>query len=457
MRFLKSSSLIHFHRVFPKFSLTKPSQIHSHGQTRSRPNEVLKEYLKANATTKAIRFLRDLIRKSISSIDSYSLLYIIKVCTRKSSPYEARQFHTLVVKLSYNSIIFVQTSLINYYSAVANLADARQVFDEIPTKNLVCWTALISAYVDNQKPNTALKLFREIQMNNFEPDEVTLVVALSACADLGALDIGKWIHNFIRRSKNLNKDLPLYNALLNMYTKCGDIKGAKMLFNTIKNKNVTTWTSMITGHAIHGQAKEALALFTAMTDSKIVPNDVTFIGVLMACSHVAMVDEGKHYFKIMSEEYGLKPKVSHFGCMIDLLCRAGCLQEAKDFILEMPERVRPNAVMWRTLLGACSVHGDVDLGEEVRWLLGEFEENWGGDDVLMGNMYASRGIWEKKEMSRNCVDKRIPGCSLIEVGSEIYEFVAADSDHPFGCKIYEVIQSLFGNMRASSYGCTFDL
>lgn len=455
MRFLKSSSLIKIQNVFAKFPLTKPSQIHSHGhgRTKLRPNEVLKEYLKANATSKALVLFRDLIRKSTSSIDSFSLLYITKVCTRKSSPHEGRQFHTLIVKFGYEPIIFIQTSLISYYSAVANLADARQVFDEMPTKNVVCWTVLISAYVDNQKPNYALKLFRKMQMDHLEPDQITLTVALSACADLGALDMGKWIHNYIRRTKKLDKDLSLYNALLNMYTKCGDIETAKILFGSIKKKDVTTWTSMITGYAIHGQAKEALALFTEMTQTKIIPNDVTFIGVLMACSHVAMVDDGKRFFKKMTKDYGLKPRISHFGCMVDLLCRAGRLQEAKDFILQMP--VKPNAVLWRTLLGACGIFGGIDLAEEVRGRLFELE-NWAGDDVIMGNIYGSSGIWDKKEITRNrIIERRIPGCSWIEVGSEINEFVAADCDHPFACKIYEVIESLMGNMRA--YVCSFDL
>lgn len=339
---------------------------------------------------------------------------------------------------------------------MANLADAHQVFDEMPTRNVFCWTVLISAYVHNKKPHTALKLFKEMQMDNVVPDHVTLTVVLSACADLGALDMGKWIHNFIDGSEKLNKDLSLYNCLLNMYTKCGDIETAKVLFDNIKRKDVTTWTSMITGYAIHGQAEQALALFTKMTDSKvtkIVPNDVTFIGVLMACSHVAKVDDGKRYFKSMIHDYGLKPRLSHFGCMVDLLCRAGCLQEAKDFILEMP--VKPNAVLWRTLLGACSVCGDVDLAEEARARLVEFEENLAGDDVIMGNVYASRGIWDKKEVVRNRVsERRTPGCSWIEVGSEITEFVAADFDHPFACKIYEVIERLMGNMRG--YVCSFD-
>ncbi|XP_071717474.1 putative pentatricopeptide repeat-containing protein At1g74400 [Rutidosis leptorrhynchoides] len=340
----------------------------------------------------------------------------------------------------------MQTSLVGYYSSVGNLADAHRVFDEMPTKNVVSWTVLISAYVDNQKPNVAIKLFRVMHMSNVDPDQVTLTVVLSACADLGALDVGKWIHKLIRTNKKLNKDLSLYNALLNMYTKCGDIETAKVLFDNIRDKDVTTWTSMITGYAIHGRAKEALALFKQMTDTKIVPNDVTFIGVLMACSHVCNVDDGKHYFKKMVHFYGIKPRMSHYGCMVDLLCRAGCLQEAKDFILEMP--VKANAVLWRTLLGACSIRGEIDLAEEARGRLMEFEENLAGDDVIMGNIYASKGIWDKKEITRGRInERRVPGCSWIEVGSEINEFVAADCDHPFACMIYEVIENLMGNMR----------
>ncbi|KAJ0805175.1 putative tetratricopeptide-like helical domain superfamily [Helianthus annuus] len=458
MTFMKPSHLIQTHKVFTKFQLTKPSQIHTHARkTKPRPNELLKEHLKFNATSKALLLFRDMIRNATSSIDSYSVLYIINACTRHSARHEGRQFHSLVVKLGFEPVIFIQTSLVSYYSAVGNLGYAHQVFDEMPERNVFCWTALISAYVRNQKPNVGLTLFREMQMGDVDPDHVTLTVALSACADLGALDVGKWIHNFVRRNEKMNKDLSLYNSLLNMYTKCGDVETAKVLFDNIKEKDVTTWTSMITGYAIHGRAKEALALFAAMTDpkarTKIVPNDVTFIGVLMACSHAAMVDDGKRYFNSMVQDYGLEPKLSHFGCMVDLLCRAGCLQEAKDFILKMP--VKPNAVLWRTLLGACSVSGDVELAEEARVRLVESEENLAGDDVIMGNVYASRGIWDKKEIARDRVsERRVPGCSAIEVGSEIYEFVAAGCDHPSACKIYEVIESLMRNMRG--YGCNFD-
>ncbi|KAK6920912.1 Pentatricopeptide repeat [Dillenia turbinata] len=333
------------------------------------------------------------------------------------------------------------------------------MFDEIPIKNLVCWTALISAYVDDQKPNMALQLFRKMQMDNIEPDHVSITVALTACADLGALDMGEWIHAYLQSKELVKADLSLHNALINMYAKCGDIITARRLFDGLVNKDVTTWTSMIVGHALHGQAGDALELFAKMTKNKkmgnrrnatIFPNDVTFIGVLMACGHAGMVEEGKQHFKSMSEVYGLKPRNSHFGCMVDLFCRAGLIKEAYEFILEMP--ICPNAVVWRTLLGACGLHGNIELGKEVQCKLHELESSYAGDFVAISNIYAARGMWDEKTSIRDLIaQRRAPGCSSIEVGSGINEFVAADNDHPMKGDIYEILQNLTRNMKAYGY------
>ena len=309
------------------------------------------------------------------------------------------------------------------------------MFDEIPAKNIICWTSLISAYVDNHKPGRALQLFREMQMNNVEPDQVTVTVALSACAETGALKMGEWIHGFVRRKQVMNRDLCLDNALINMYAKCGDVVRARKVFDGMRNKDVTTWTSMIVGHAVHGQAREALQLFLEMSarrdkdDCVMTPNDVTFIGVLMACSHAGLVEEGKLHFRSMSEVYGIQPREAHFGCMVDLLCRGGHLRDAYDFIIEM--LVPPNAVVWRTLLGACSVHGELELAAEVRQKLLKLDPGYVGDSVAMSNIYANKGMWNNKIVVRNQIKhSRAPGCSSIEVGSGAGEFVTSDDDHP---------------------------
>ena len=407
------------------------------------------------------------MRHSPSSIDSFSFLFVLKACTKKPFSLEGKQLHTQVIKFGFHPIIHLQTSLINFYSASGNLLDAHNIFDEIPSKNIISWTALISAYVVNQKPQKAVELFRKMQMLNVEPDQVTITVALSACADLGALEMGEWIHAYVRRKPELKADLRLNNALINMYAKCGEIETSRNLFDSLGEKDVTTWTSMIVGHALHGQANEALELFFKMKEigpknsknqekgnrgsSIILPNDVTFIGVLMACSHGGMVEEGKKYYRSMSEDYALKPRDIHFGCMVDLFCRAGLLKEAYNFIFEMTGQA--NAVMWRTLLGACNLHGEIELGEKVRCQLLELEPGHVGDNVAMSNIYAAKGMWDKKVMVRDQIKqlRRAPGCSSIEVSSYISEFVSGDDDHPLKAEIYEALKYLTVSMKAYGY------
>lgn len=397
-----------------------------------RANLALQSYLKSNHSIKSLSLFRELLRKNTSSIDSFSFLYAIKICTKNFLPIEGKQLHGLVLKLGFEPIIFLQSSLIEFYSMAGELGDAHKVFDEIPEKNVVCWTALMSGCVNNRKSDWGLEMFRRMQTCRIEPDRVTLTVALSACADLGALDVGEWIHQYIRREKKVNIDLSLNNALINMYAKCGDIEAARRLFDSTRKKDVTTWTSMIVGLALNGRASEALSLFEDMREeSKNVrvmkrsglmsPNDVTFIGVLMACSHAGLVEEGKRHFQSMTEEYGLKPRLSHYGCMVDLLCRCGLLKEAYDLILSMP--VRPNAVMWRTLLGSCGITGDVHFASKAHARLMDLEANRASDDVIMSNVYAGKCMWDEKIGVRDRMkQRRAPGCSSIGIGGQISAF-----------------------------------
>lgn len=459
MRFLKKFPYVQT-RVITKliaFYHLPKTQLHSCLKP-PKANQKLNSYLKSNYPTKALLLFRELLRKSPLTIDSYSLLYVLKACNKKSSSIEGKQLHAIVIKFGFGPIIHIQTSLLHMYSSSCILMDAQKVFDEMPSRNVVCWTGLISAYVDNQKPNKALQRFRQMQMDNLEPDEVTVTVVLSACADLGALETGEWIHAYVRRKKGLNTGLCLKNALINMYAKCGDIEAARRLFNSLKKKDVTTWTSMIVGHALHGQAEEALKLFAEMKDERksiksslIVPNDVTFLGVLMSCSHAGLVEEGKQHFRSMIEDYDLKPRDPHFGCMVDLFCRAGLVEEAYDIMSKMP--VQTNSVVWRTLLSACGLNGNVELGTQVRQKLMELEPNYVGDNVALSNIYAAKGMWEKKMSVRDQIkQRRAPGCSSIEVkGSGISEFVAADDDHPLRSEIYKVLKSLVVSMK-DTYG-----
>lgn len=395
------------------------AQFHNNNNNlkQQKPNQTLKNYLECNNHTKVLLFFRTLLREkspTFNSIDSFSFLYTLKACINKNHSYiQGKQLHALIIKFGYESIIQLQTSLLKVYAEGGNLFDAHQVFDEIPKKNIICWTSLISAYVENHKSNKGLDLFRLMLMNNVEPDQIVLTTALSACADTGGLEMGEWIHDFVRRKQGMKIDLCLNNALINMYAKCGDIVNARKLFDNTRNKDVTTWTSMIVGHAVHGQAHEALQLFSEM-NFNVSPNDVTFIGVLMACSHAGLVEEGKRHFQSMTNDYGIEPREPHFGCMVDLLCRSGHLREAYDFIMEMSGP--PNAVMWRTLLGACSLHGDLELATEVRDKLINLDPGYVGDSVALSNIYADKEMWDKKIIIRNQIKQsKAHGFSSIEV------------------------------------------
>ncbi|CAA7043250.1 unnamed protein product [Microthlaspi erraticum] len=424
-----------------------------------KSNDALKHYLESGEPNKALLDFRHRFRESPCFIDSYSVLFAIKASSsiQKASSFHGRQIHALATKLGLDSVIQIRTSLLSFYSASGDLADARKVFDETPKKqSIVLWTAIVSAYAGNENPLEAIELFQRMESERIELDEVIVTVALSACADLGAVEIGERIYRrSVKRKRRFAMDLTLRNSLLNMYVKSGDVEKARKLFDETLRKDVTTYTSMIVGYALNGQAEESLELFkkmkTRQDSSTVTPNDVTFIGVLMACSHGGLVEEGKRHFRSMVEDYNLKPRDAHYGCMLDLFCRSGRLREAREFINQMP--VKANAVMWRTMLGGCSLHGDVELGEEAQRRIFDLDGGGGdhvGDYVALSNLYASRGMWDEKVKMRDRVRKRrVPGKSWIELGSSITEFVSGDDGEKK--KVSEVLKCLVACM--TSYAC----
>lgn len=369
-----------------------------------------------------------LTRRHIFFIDSFHLR---KACA--AAPPAGRQIHAISIHLGLDTIVFLQSSIIKAYSSTGNVQDARKLFDSISQPNHVCWTALISGYVNNGMPRAALDIFRTMQMERVDIDHVTATTALSACADVGDLEMGQWIHNYVRHHRRAGSryknDLILVNALVNMYAKCGDIGSCLQLFRDVRHKNrdVTTWTSVIVGLALNGQSEEALHIFTQMKTTQIKtkvgvrPNKVTFIGVLMACSHAGFVEQGVEHLSSMKTEYGLEPEISHLGCMVDLFCRAGYLYDALEFIenLSTTGKSKSTAVMWRTLLGASSLRGSVAIASHAMTRLHELKQQLADDDVVMSNTFAMVEMWAQKErLRKGCRRKRrTPGHSMIEVDS----------------------------------------
>ncbi|OVA12548.1 Pentatricopeptide repeat [Macleaya cordata] len=342
------------------------------------------------------------------------------------------------------------TAMVVGFSRNADIMAARRVFEEMPDRDLVSWNAMISGYVQNKVPVEALNLFRRMQTENFKPNAVTIVTVLSACASVGALDTGKWVHMFINKNQ-LQLNPFLGSALIDMYSKCGVVDFALEVFGYLKEKNTCTWNALINGLAMNGHAEQALDVFNKMRiDRSIRPDKVTFVGVLLACSHGGFIEEGKKHFYCSMKEYGVTPIVEHYACMVDLLGRFGHLNEAQEVIRSMP--IAPDMVIWGALLGGCRLHKDVELAERV---VLEMEAHGSGDYVLLSNLYASVGRWRDVEKVRKIMKdkgiKKTPGCSSMEVDNMIHEFKSGDKSHPRYTEICEKLEEVGKKMGGDGY------
>ncbi|XP_055821262.1 pentatricopeptide repeat-containing protein At1g08070, chloroplastic-like [Solanum dulcamara] len=323
-------------------------------------------------------------------------------------------------------------AMIDGYCKSEQMVKAEELFVEMGfMKDVVTWNTMIAGYVQCGEFVRAINLFQRMVREEVKPTEVTMVSLLSACAHLGALDMGEWIHSYIR-TKKIKIDYVLGNVLIDMYFKCGDVVGATQVFHGLYDRNIFCWNSVIIGLGMHGYGKEAVDAFIAMEGEGIKPDGVTFVGLLCSCSHSGLVSVGRSYFSQMKSVYGIEPGIEHYGCMIDLLGRSGCLQEALELIKNMP--MKPNAVVWGGLLQACHKHKDAKLWEEVTENLLSLDPHDGGNYVFLSNLYASLNRWSEVDQCRKLMIKRgvhkTPGCSSIEVENIIYEFVAGDTSHP---------------------------
>ncbi|XP_065857126.1 pentatricopeptide repeat-containing protein At1g59720, chloroplastic/mitochondrial-like [Euphorbia lathyris] len=370
-----------------------------------------------------------MITRGYPTPNTYTLAFLLKSCSNLMAHQQGQQVHAQILRSGFALCPYVQSSLLNFYSKCDEIRLAEKVFDEITERNLVCWSVMISGYSRLGMVNEALSTFREMQEDGIEPDDVSLVAVVSACAMAGALDIGTWIHTFIKK-KMISVDLELNTSLVNMYAKCGFIEKAKQIFDAMPVKDSKAWSSMIVGLAIHGLAEDALEAFSRMEQAKVKPNHVTFIGILSACAHGGLVSAGKKYWSSMPE-LGIEPSMEHYGCMVDLLCRGGLVQEAYNFAQTIPS---PNPVIWRTLLVGYRKNGMVDQAEMVAEQLLELEPLNAGNYILVANLYASVSQWEKMSHVRKKMKdkgmKAVPGCTSIEVDGFVHEFVMGDWSHP---------------------------
>lgn len=336
------------------------------------------------------------------------------------------------------------SSLLNGFVMCDDIESARQVFDEMPLRNAVSWTAMIVGYIRGKAAVCGLELFREMRVEGgAHPTEITIVTVFSGCADIGALDFGRMVHGYVNKLVMV-VDVAVNNALIDMYSKSGSLDLGLDIFCEMECKDLFSWTTMISGLALHGKGRDAVELFYDMLESGLVPNQVTFVSVLSACGHAGLIDEGKILFNRLIHCYGFKPTIRHYGCMVDLLGRAGCLDEAVELIECMP--MNPDAVIWRSLLSACLGKEDLKLAEMAARKVLELEPDDDGVYILLWNIYRNANKWEDAlktmKMMRNQKIKKKPGCSWIELNGIVHEFLAEDLMHHISPDIYTVLENI---------------
>ncbi|KAL5064829.1 hypothetical protein RYX36_026566 [Vicia faba] len=451
---------------------------------------MIRGYASSHTPWKSVEYYNQMVSTEFDP-DGFTYSFLLSACVRGELVKEGEQVHATVLTKGYCSDVFVNTNLINFYANQGGVEQARRVFDvmtqrsvvswnsilagyvrccdfdaariffdKMPQKNVVSWTTMIAGCAQNGQSKQALLLFDQMRRARVEFDQVVLVAALSACAELGDLKLGRWIHWYVKKRQK-QPSVRLNNALMHMYASCGIIDEAYQMFTKMSRKTRVSWTIIIMAFAKQGLGKEALNLFKDMLNngvenSGVKPDGTTFIGVLCACSHAGFVEEGRRIFETMIHTWQISPRIEHYGCMVDLLSRAGCLDEAYELIETMP--FKPNDAIWGALLGGCRIHKNSNLASRIaNKLVAELDNNdqAAGYLVLLSNIYAFAERWKdvvavRQKMIEMGV-KKPPGQSWIQIYGVVHNFVVGDMTHKHSSLIYETLCEITEQARVEGY------
>ncbi|KAJ8772807.1 hypothetical protein K2173_027984 [Erythroxylum novogranatense] len=407
-------------------------------------------------------------------VDEFTLSSLFGICSGPKYISIARQLHAFTIKTGINSSVIVRNALLTAYSKCSDIQEAsyafemmphkdivswtamitvwaqagefekaQACFDEMPEQNVVTWNSMISMYVQHGCWEHGLRLYAQMHREGIMPDEITFATSIRACANLAILVLGS---QFIAHAEKLDlmEDRSVANSVLTMYSKCGHIEEAQRVFDSMRTKDLVSWNAIMAGYAQHGQGRTVIEIFERMLKLKYKPDSITFMTLLSGCSHSGLVTEGKLYFTSMTTDYGISPSCEHFVCMLDLLSRAGLLEEAKILIKELP--FKPNADVWGAFLNGCRIHHNVKLTEfAVRNLL-ELETEESGGCILQSSVYSQSGKFEGVadvlKLIKRKGFRKTSGCSWIEVNHRVHVFNIDEMDHPEIKDVYHVLDDI---------------
>ncbi|KAK7278033.1 hypothetical protein RJT34_23055 [Clitoria ternatea] len=397
-----------------------------------------------------LRVFRQMLLEE-GELSSFSFSIAVRACASIGSDILGKQVHAAVINHGFVSNLPVMNSILDMYCRCRCASEAKQLFCEMTQKDTITWNTLIAGFetVDFKE---SLCIFSRMMSEGFSPNCFTFTSVVAACANLAVLYCGLQLHGVIVR-RGLDNNLEISNSLIDMYAKCGNIADSRKLFSGMPCTNLVSWTSMMIGYGAHGHGKEAVELFNEMVKSGIKPDKIVFVAVLSACSHAGLVDEGLRYFRLMTNYYNLAPDRDIYGCVVDLLGRAGRVEEAYQLIENMP--FNPDESIWVSLLGACKAHKQPSMAKLAALRVLDMKPNKVGTYVLLSNIYAAEGNWVDfaglRKLLRGVSNKKDAGRSWIELKDQVYSFVVGDrfvSSNEQGC---EVLKLLIVHMKDVGY------
>ncbi|XP_020587008.1 pentatricopeptide repeat-containing protein At1g08070, chloroplastic-like [Phalaenopsis equestris] len=411
-------------------------------RTSSSWNTIITCYAHQGDFDEALRLFERMREEGFQS-NEITIVIVLSICAKVADLETGLKVRKLIDDHHSRTSLIVRTAILEMYVKCGAVDEARLEFDQMDLRDVVAWSAMIAGYAQNGRSNEALELFDKMQLQCCEPNEVTLVSVLSACAQLGSVEVGERIGSYVEK-KSFNSSVYVNSALLDMYAKCGNIEKACLVFDEMSRKDIISWNSMIGGLAYNGLAVDAINLYYKMIEESLKPSEITFVGLLTACTHAGLVDLGLKFFHSMRCEHKIVPKVEHCACIVDLFCRCGRVEDALKFICEM--EIEPNVVIWGTLLSACRIHSNIELAKISMKKLLELEPENSANYVLFSNLCADAGHWEearsmrKLMMSKNV--QKIAAYSWIELDDRLHKFLVGDRSH-FRCdEIYDVVDGL---------------
>lgn len=380
--------------------------------------------------------------------DSSTIVGLLSSCAEPEALLQGALVYCHGIQLGCDSDISVVNTLISMYSKCGDIFSARHLFDIMPCRTCVTWNVMIRGYAEKGNLVEALELFDTMEAAGLKPDLVTMLSLILGCGQTGSLELGRWTNDYAF-SNGLRHNTVVFNALIDMYAKCGSMNEARELFYVMPEKTVVSWTTMISGCALNGEVKEALDLFNTMLELGFKPNHITFLAVLQACSHAGLLEKGMECFDTMTNVYDINPCLDHYSCIVDLLGRKGKIKEALELVQTMP--FKPDAGIWNSLLSACKIQRNIEIAEYVSHRLFELDPLVAVPYVEMANIYASDGKWDgvkaiRKMMKYNNV-KKSPGKSTVQVNGKPHSFAVEDRGHPEDLCTYEMLESLMLQLK----------